>query len=74
MGSEPFFFLIHVHCCNGTPAMWHQWHVDEDANNMYLFREHMRDSNGSFIEMKRAKLGGASDCSDARHEPHADRE
>jgi hypothetical protein len=28
--------------------------VDGDAKNMNLFREHMRDSNGSFIEMKRA--------------------
>jgi hypothetical protein len=28
--------------------------VDGDVKNMYLFREHMRDSNGSFIEMKRA--------------------
>jgi hypothetical protein len=28
--------------------------VDGDAKNMNLFRQHMRDSNGSFIEMKRA--------------------
>ena len=54
MGSEPFFFLIHVHCCNGTPAMWHQWHVDEDAKNMYLFREHICREDGSCKEMKRA--------------------
>ncbi len=28
--------------------------VDGDAKNMYLFREHMRDTSGAFIEMKRA--------------------
>ena len=28
--------------------------VDGDAKNMYLFREHIRDTNGAFIEMKRA--------------------